>query len=57
MTLGSLETIPIIIINDIPFPIPRSVILSPNHIRRIVPVIKQMVPVKIKENPGFITTD
>tara|TARA_B100001142_G_C14304149_1_gene644113 strand:+ start:1686 stop:1904 length:219 start_codon:yes stop_codon:yes gene_type:complete len=45
------------IMRDIPLPIPRSVILSPSHISKIVPVIKQIVPVKINEKPGFITTD
>jgi preprotein translocase subunit SecY len=34
---GISTTIPAKIINDIPFPIPRSLICSPNHIRNIVP--------------------
>ena len=57
ITFGTRETIPTIIINEIPFPIPRSVILSPSHINNIVPVIKLTVPVKIKPKPGLITTD
>ncbi len=57
ITFGSLETIPIIMISEIPLPMPRSVIRSPSHINKIVPVIKHIVPVKIKENPGLITTD
>jgi len=36
--LGNLETIPIKISNDIPFPIPFAVISSPNHISTDVPV-------------------
>src|SRR5690554_7274168 len=32
--------IPIIINNDIPFPIPLSVIFSPNHIAKMVPVVR-----------------
>ena len=31
--------IPTMINNEIPFPIPLSVILSPNHIAKIVPVV------------------
>ncbi len=49
--------IPTIIIKEIPFPIPRSVIRSPNHMSKIVPVIKLTIPVNINPKPGFITTD
>ena len=41
---GNLETIPIIINNDIPLPIPLSVILSPIHIQNMVPATKIKVP-------------
>tara|TARA_B100001027_G_C16127376_1_gene267665 strand:+ start:511 stop:693 length:183 start_codon:yes stop_codon:yes gene_type:complete len=43
-------------INDIPLPIPLSVILSPSHIRNNVPVTILTNPVKININPGFGTT-
>ena len=36
---GILEDIPMKIIMDIPFPIPFSVISSPNHIRNAVPAV------------------
>ena len=38
--LGKVAIIPTIINNDIPLPIPLSVIFSPNHIAKIVPVTK-----------------
>ncbi len=43
--------IPIIINNDIPFPIPLSVIFSPNHIAKTVPVTKIITDGMIKVNP------
>ena len=36
---GNVVTIPAIIINDIPFPIPLLVIWSPNHNRNAVPAV------------------
>src|SRR5690606_17816165 len=44
--VGKLAIIPIIISNEIPFPIPLSVIFSPNHIAKTVPVVK----IKAEEN-------
>ena len=38
---GIPDTMPAVMIKEIPLPIPRSVICSPNHIRNIVPVTKQ----------------
>ena len=40
---------------EIPLPIPRSVICSPNHIRNIVPVTSVTDAVKTNEGPGLIT--
>ena len=39
---GYLPAIPAVIIKEIPFPIPRSVICSPSHIKNIVPVTRQI---------------
>ena len=55
-TDGKLETIPIKIIIEIPFPIPLFVICSPNHIRSAVPATNESttnIPVK---NPGLTNT-
>ena len=43
---GKPATIPAKIIIEIPLPIPRSVICSPNHIRNIVPVTRVTTVVK-----------
>jgi hypothetical protein len=43
---GPLETIPAKMIKDIPFPIPFSVICSPNHIKIAVPAVNVNVTVK-----------
>ena len=40
---GSVAIIPIIINNDIPLPIPLSVIFSPNHMANIVPVDRMII--------------
>ena len=45
---GNCAIIPIIIIKEIPFPKPLSVILSPNHITNMVPVVK--IKIEDKEN-------
>ncbi len=37
-------------IKEIPFPIPRSVILSPNHITNTVPAVKTIIAVKVNAN-------
>ena len=37
---GSLAMIPIMIISEIPLPIPLSVILSPSHITKMVPAVR-----------------
>ena len=43
--------IPIIINNDIPLPIPLSVILSPNHIANTVPVVNNNIDENQKVRP------
>ena len=37
------HTIPEKIINEIPFPTPRNVICSPNHIKKVVPATREIV--------------
>ena len=53
--LGISATIPAKIINDIPLPIPRCVICSPNHIRKIVPATIVVTVDTLKKIPGLIT--
>ena len=42
-------------INEIPLPMPRSVICSPSHIRKIVPVVSVIIVVSVKPIPGSRT--
>ena len=51
---GKRETIPIIINMDIPFPIPLSVIFSPNHIHNMVPPINIATPYNLKNHGSTI---
>ena len=53
--LGRPATIPAKIINEIPFPNPRSVICSPSHMRNIVPVTNVTTVVNLNNKPGSIT--
>ena len=53
--LGISATIPAKIIKEIPLPIPRWVICSPNHIKNIVPATIVVTVVILKKAPGFIT--
>ena len=48
---GKLAIIPTIINKDIPFPIPLSVIFSPNHIAKIVTVTKIITYENINKGP------
>ena len=56
MAEGNPDTMLARMIMEIPFPTPRSVICSPNHIRNIVPVTSVMAAVSTKFVPGLITT-
>ena len=47
---GRRATIPIIMIREIPLPMPLSVILSPSHITNIEPDIKMMVATRLYIN-------
>ena len=53
---GKPAIIPAKMIIEIPFPIPRSVICSPSHIKNIVPVTRVIHAVTRKKKPGFTTT-
>ena len=55
-TFGNPAKIPTIIIREIPFPIPCSVIFSPSHNNNIVPVVIQTTAVNLNINPLFNTT-
>ncbi len=47
---------PMKIINEIPLPMPRSVIFSPSHMINIVPLVKVIIVRNLKNMPGFGTT-
>ena len=51
---GIPAAIPAVMIKEILFPIPRSVICSPNHIRNIVPVTK-LTTVEIWNSKELVT--
>ena len=53
--LGQPATIPAKIMIEIPLPMPRSVICSPNHIKNIVPLTRVITAVNLKANPGSNT--
>ena len=55
--LGISATIPENIIRDIPFPIPRDVICSPNHIKNVVPATKEIVVKDKQSNPARCAQD
>jgi hypothetical protein len=47
---------PMKMIMEIPFPIPRSVICSPSHMMKTVPVVMLSIVIIRKPHPGWITT-
>ena len=53
---GRRATMPIVMINEMPFPIPRSVIWSPSHIKNNVPVVNDIVVMMLKLMPGLSTS-
>ena len=55
MALGNRATIPAKIMSDIPFPIPLSVICSPNHMIKAVPDVRVIIVTSLKGHPGFCT--
>ena len=49
--MGNVATIPTVINSEIPFPIPLSVIFSPSHIAKMVPVTSMITDGTIKPSP------
>ena len=55
MADGNITTIPAKISNDIPLPIPRSVICSPSHMMKTVPAVIVRIVISVNANPGSFT--
>src|ERR1019366_3663347 len=55
MALGNPTTIHVKMISDMPLPMPRSLICSPSHMMKAVPVVREMMVRKTKPMPGWIT--
>ena len=53
---GRLATMPEKMISEMPLPMPRLVICSPSHIRKIVPPVSVTMVVSLKNRPGLMTT-
>ena len=49
--LGRPDTMPAKMIRETPLPMPRSVICSPSHIRKMVPVVSATTAVRTKPMP------
>ena len=56
MAPGRPTTMPPKMINEIPLPTPRSVICSPNHMTKAVPVVNVSTVMKRKPHPGLGTS-
>jgi len=55
MPRGNPATIPAKMISEIPLPIPLSDICSPNHMIKVVPVVKVSMVNSLKPQPGLGT--
>ncbi len=53
---GISVTMPAKITSEIPLPMPRSVICSPSHMMKAVPVVSEIIVRIRKPQPGFVTT-
>ena len=53
---GRLATIPAKMMSEMPLPIPRSVICSPSHMMKIVPVVRVRIVISRKAHPGCGTS-
>ena len=52
---GRPTTMPAKISSDMPLPTPRSVICSPSHMMKALPVVSVSIVIRTKLIPGFIT--
>ena len=52
---GSPETMPAKISSDMPLPMPRSVICSPSHMTKTLPVVRVSMVIRMKPGPGLMT--
>ncbi len=55
MALGRPTTMPAKMISDMPLPIPRSLICSPSHMMKAVPVVRVSIVMATKDQPGLST--
>ena len=55
MPRGSPTTIPAKISSDMPLPMPRSVICSPSHMMKALPVVSVSMVIRMNPTPGLIT--
>ena len=55
MELGKPAAMPAKMMMEMPLPKPRSVICSPNHIKNMVPAVRETMAVMRKPKPGVIT--
>ncbi len=53
---GMAATMPAKMMSEMPFPMPRSVICSPSHMMKAVPVVSVMTVIRRKLQPGWNTT-
>jgi hypothetical protein len=56
MDCGKSATMPAKMISEMPLPMPRSVICSPSHMMKAVPVARVSMVIKRKDQPGSCTT-
>ena len=49
-------TMPAKMISEMPLPMPRSVICSPSHMMKAVPVVSEIIVIRRKPQPGSVTT-
>ena len=52
---GRRATMPMVMMSEMPLPMPRSVIWSPSHISSMVPAVSVMTEMTSKPRPGFAT--
>ena len=53
---GMAATMPAKMMSEMPLPIPRSVICSPSHMMKAVPVVRVIIVISRKCHPGWKTT-